>query len=235
MTLFGTISAEDWNYGAIKKVFSRMDPRQWVLGREVGAGGFRHYQFAIDCAGDLVSYNDNNHCGWHIETASTDRVWTYCKKEGRYSVYPFDHVERELRRLREYRPNRVQRAIVDSIHRQNDRSITFWIDSKGGNGKTVQWLLLVDKGKVLPVPRRKLAGGRLSAWICDSWEHQEIIWIDLPRDRKIDSDLCGDLEEIKDGIVFDDRNRARWKIIRGTKILVTMNQEIPPKTCLSLS
>lgn len=223
----GTISGAENTLGFIKTVFRHLDTKRYVIGLERGRTGYEHYQYAVSCAGDLREYVDANNLGWHVETAVSDGIWDYCAKEGRVHRYPYTHVDRERDRIRTFKQNIYQRNIVESLETQSDRNITVWIDREGGHGKTVLWLLGIQERWVLPVPRSKIRPGRISAWVCDAWDGEQVIWLDLPRNRTLDEEIAGELEEIKDGVAFDDRNHARYKIIRGTKILVTTNNWIP--------
>nr|BBE29372.1 replication associated protein [Papio cynocephalus associated smacovirus] len=232
----GTISAELYNWGTVKYVLGRLDCKNAIVGVENGNGGYKHFQYYINCSTDLQRYNDDNNLGWHVEECrNVELARNYCKKDGRYKIYRPTNTDRELERIRRLKLNCWQEAIYQSVANQNDRSITVWIDVGGAHGKTVLWHRLVAEGAVLPVPRSKLKQGRLSAWVCDAWKNHEIIWIDIPRNRSLDADLCGELEELKDGMAFDDRYGAHWKCIRGTKILVTTNNYIDKTTYKSLT
>ncbi|BBE29368.1 replication associated protein [Simismacovirus malbas1] len=220
----------------VRCVLASVDAKKAIIGRELGQGGLDHWQVVVRCSGDLPERIMDWTLGWHVEECRDFTAgWDYCRKEGRYQIYKANHADIELERIRRYKYNTWQNRIYNSIKNQNDRVVTVWIDVRGGHGKTVLWLNMVGRGEVLPVPRSKLKAGRLSAWVCDAWDGHEIIWIDLPRNRKLDPDLCGELEELKDGVAFDDRYGAHWKIIRGTKILVTTNQWIDNNTYKSLS
>lgn len=112
MKYIGTISAEQWNLGGIKHVLGGLDVKQAIIGQETGRSGYKHYQFAINCSGDLEKYNSDNHCGWHIEHAvDWHKSIRYCRKEG--SVHEFgDTVEqREYRRMAGRACTGYQRAI----------------------------------------------------------------------------------------------------------------------------
>ncbi|BBE29370.1 replication associated protein [Chlorocebus cynosuros associated smacovirus] len=232
----GTISAELYTWGCIKKVLQLLDTKHGIIASETGKSGYNHYQYTVECSGDLLGYVTTNNLGWHVEKCTNiNASWDYCKKDGRYKIYNPTSTDKELRRINSFELNKWQNNILYSVESQNDRAITVWIDIGGGHGKTVLWHRLVDRGRVLPVPRSRLKSGRLSAWICDAWKNHEIIWIDIPRSRSLDADLCGELEELKDGMAFDDRYGAHWKCIRGTKILVTTNNYIDKTTYKSLT
>lgn len=233
---FGTISAEQWECGAVEAVFGALDAKRYIIGREHGRGGYLHYQYAVECSGDLSEYADTNSLGWHIEECQNfDKCWHYCQKEGDYRSITGTCADRACGQIRQWELKQTARDILASIEDQDDRQVTVWVDPQGRNGKTVALFQQLLKGRALPIPRSRIGVGRLSAWVCDAWDGEDIIWIDMPRNKRITDDLADELEEIKDGLVYDDRYGAKWRIVRGAKLLVTCNQPVPYSAWIALT
>lgn len=67
------------------------------------------------------------------------------------------------------------------------------------------------------------------------YANEDVIWIDLPRGRKIDEDMATLLEDIKDGLIISAKYQGTKKMTRGVKVLVTTNNWIPPEAYKSLT
>ena len=87
MQYIGTISRKEvGTERAIRTVLGRLDTEWAIVGREVGAGGFHHWQFAVDCAGDPRM--SQNNLGWHVEKCiDWEKSVRYCRKDGRYFLF----------------------------------------------------------------------------------------------------------------------------------------------------
>lgn len=206
-----------------------LDAKKYIVARETGRSGYEHWQCRVTISGDLREWVERNGLGWHVEDAND--VWEYEQKEGDYFC-SWDTVETILFRKGKLRPSQL--ALLRSVDSQNDRSVTIWIDRKGGFGKTYAFLRGVLSGEVLPVPAVAINPSKLGGWINSAYTGQRIIWIDIPRAAKFSSDLWATIEESKN-IVYEWRYKSSWKLTTGCKILVTTNNELSKMDLAQLS
>lgn len=240
MKYVGTISAELWNEDGLKHVFRNVDGHELYAGREVGKTGYHHYQFCIDCGGDLEEYNNKNSCGWHIEPCvDWESAINYCRKTGNY-LYIGDSIEemewnKLLKLVRRRGYARPWINIINSLLHQNDRQITVWIDRKGSQGKSTLSYILQRRGCAIAIPRLDLAGSRMAEFITINYKNQRVIILDLPRAQYLEPEHCNVLEDVKDGCLATGKYQGFQKFIRGAKVLVFTNQYITKETYNSLS
>lgn len=224
MKYVATISQECIKEHQLVRLLQLLDLHEAYIGREVGARGFRHYQCAIDCAADLEKFNREHCLGWHVENcASWGNAINYCRKTDDYRYLGNSIEEREYNRIRRRTTNTVGNRIQYHIDHQNDRKISICVDTKGGTGKSTYGYLNVRRGKWFAVPRTAETPVRIMDYIAMKYNNEEVIWIDLPRNRVVDKDLAECLEDIKDGLVSSAKYEGNIKLIRGVKVLVTTN------------
>lgn len=239
MQYIGTISRKDWNGNAVRTVLGRVDPEWAIVGREVGSGGFQHWQFAVSCAGDLEQFIRENSLGWHVEKCiDWEKSVRYCRKDGRYFL--FGDPPSSERMYRNYRTGKfrlrpTQLDILRSVRRQGDRTITVWIDRKGSSGKSTTCYLEEIGGRWLSVPRTEQSAVKIMDFVAMHYQGEKAICIDLPRDKSLTPALCGVLEDLKDGNVKSAKYQGTKLFIRGVKVVVFTNNWIPPKAYESLS
>lgn len=236
MKYVGTISSDLWNEDGIKQVFRSVDGHELYAGREVGKNGYKHYQFCMDCGGDLEEYNSKNSLGWHIEQCvSWSDAVNYCRKTGNY-LYIGDSIEeREWNRIRRRRPLPIWSNIVNSVLHQNDRQITVWIDRKGNAGKSTLGYIMQRRGCAMSIPRLDQHGSRMAEFVTMNYDNERVIILDLPRAESLTVEHTAVLEDIKDGNLSTGKYQGTCKLIRGAKVLVYTNQWIPKDTYNSLS
>ena len=231
-----TISREEWREHQVVRLLSLLDLHECYLGRETGKQGFRHFQCCIDCAGDLQRFVSEHSLGWHVEVCVS---WlasvNYCRKTDDYRYIGDSIEEREYQRIRSRPNNIVGLRIGEHIRKQNDREISICVDTTGGTGKSTFGYLNVSRGKFFPVPRTAETPVRIMDYIALHYNNEPVIWIDLPRTRKIDDDLATVLEDIKDGLVASAKYEGNLRLIRGVKVLVTTNHWVEKSTYKTLS
>lgn len=236
MKYIGTISRSEWTYGAIKGVLRGLDVHEYVVGREIGRNGYKHYQVAIDCAGDLLQYVVNNHCGWHVEVCKDWRKsCNYCRKGGEFYEFSDRFEFGEYIRIRKMPPNDLQYYIDKSLLDNNDRAIIFWIDHRGSRGKST-WLYLNERrGEVFSIPRDGQTAKGVIDFIAQQYEDEPVICLDLPRKAVVSESLCNILEQVKDGQISSAKYQGAKKFIKGVKVLVFTNHRIPNPVFKSLT
>lgn len=231
-----TISRELWREHTVVRLLQLLDLHEAYLGREVGNGGFEHYQCAIDCAGDLSRFVSCHDLGWHIEDCiSWDKAVEYCRKTDDYRYIGDSIEEREYQRIRHRPTNIVGTRIDQHLRAQNDRNISICVDTLGGTGKSTHGYLNVRRGKWFAVPRTAETPVRIMDYIAMHYDNEEVIWIDLPRTRQVDKSLAECLEDIKDGLIASSKYEGRMRLIRGVKVLVTTNHWVEKSTFKTLS
>lgn len=213
----------------LKIMMEELDAKRYIIAREVGRSGYKHWQCRFNLSGDLRQWIERNGVGWHVEDAN--EVWDYEQKSGDYWC-SWDTVE--ARKNRNGVPRKDQVHLLRSIDRQGTRRVTVWIDPKGAFGKTWLFLRGVHRGEVLPVPGAAITTSKLGGWIKSAWKNQPIIWIDIPRAHKIEPGLWAIIEESKN-IAYEWRYASSWVVTTGVKILVTCNNDLRKEDLAALS
>lgn len=232
----GTISMAEWGEEAIRRVFDRLDGHELYLGRETGKGGFKHYQYCMDCAGDLERYANNNYLGWHIELCvDWEKSKNYCRKSGNY-LYIGDSIEERYYNWAIGRnPLPIWRDWGCSIARQNDRGITVWVDTDGGNAKSTFSYLVERRGKAFSIPATEQKPKNIIDYTAMHYDNEPMIIVDIPRAVSITKELCNALETLKDGKLESAKYHGTKRFIKGVKILVFTNHFIPQEIYKTLT
>lgn len=236
MKYVATISREDWREHTVVRLLKLLDLHEAYLGRETGERGFRHFQCAIDCAGDLQRFNSEHNLGWHIEECvSWNSAVQYCRKTDDYRYIGDSIEEGEYNRIRNRGQSIVGHRIEQHLASQNDRQIGICVDVRGGTGKSTYGYVKVRRGEFFCVPRTAETPVRIMDYIAMHYDNEPVIWIDLPRSRLIDEDMATVLEDIKDGLVASAKYEGCVRMIRGVKVLVTTNHWVQKKAYNMLS
>lgn len=236
MKYVATISSESFKEHFVVRLLQTLDLHECYLGREVGRGGYRHFQCAIDCAGDLERFTREHCLGWHVEPCiSWEQAVRYCRKTGNYRYVGDSIEEREFTRISRRPKNIVGKRIDEHLRNQGDRKISICVDTVGNTGKTQNGYIHIRNGTWFTIPRSAETPTRIMDYIAMHYNNEQVIWIDLPRTRKVDNDMAECLEDIKDGIIASAKYEGHLKLIRGVKVLVTTNHWIEKNTYKLLS
>lgn len=232
----GTISRSEYSESDIRTVAEKVDFHELYVGREVGRSGFAHYQFCIDCAGDLETLNADLCLGWHIERAvDWEKSKNYCRKSGNYLYIGDSREERYYNWITRKPAKDIWRTFGCSVVSQNDRCITCWVDTQGSATKSTFCYILERRGKCLSVPRTEQSATRIIDFVTAHYNNEPLIIVDLPRDKKVTADLCKALETIKDGTLTSAKYHGQKIFAKGVKILLFTNHYIPKQTYTALS
>lgn len=217
------------NTQQVCRMIQENDCKKWIIGREVGRNGYRHWQIRLVSSNHgFFEWCQINCPTAHVEEASTEQL-DYERKSG-------DFVSSEdtdsIRSVRFGILREPQKKILEEVSDQNDRQIDVYYDPVGNHGKTWLSMYLFERGRALVVPRASTTAEKMSAFVCSAYDREEYIIIDIPRSRKITPELYEALEELKDGLVYDHRYSGRCRNIRGAKIIVFTNSKLDTK-CLS--
>lgn len=212
-------------------MYNELDGKRGVFAREIGRNGYPHWQCRVNLSGDLFKWIERNHLPWHCEECQP--VWDYERKDGDY----WDTAESlEVRRVRTGRPNYAQNYILRCVENDDKRlrAVTIFVDPKGGFGKT--WLFVHNllRGKILPVPAVAIDSKKLGGWVKSCYTGQRIIWIDIPRSRRLDTETWAVIEDLKN-VAYEWRYNSSWVVTTGVKILVTTNNWLTKKEYKQLS
>ena len=207
-------------------ILEQSDAKRYIIGIEKGKNGLEHFQIRLSCSDpEFFEHMKEWYPHAHIEKAESES-FEYERKEGRFWT---SEDTTDIRKVRFGQLTNAQQGIVEALQSQNDRQVDVWYDPKGNHGKTWLTLHLWEIGKALVVPRASTTPEKMSAFICSSYKGEEYVIIDIPRSRPIDAALYESIEEIKDGLVFDQRYSGKAKNIRGVKVCIFTNKMLDTK------
>lgn len=217
------------------KILEVWNVKKYVIGLEEGKGGYKHWQARLQISGEAKMVIGGTEITFfefmklyykqaHIEEASD--TWNYERKEGRF-ISSEDTPAILKIRYGALKPE--QKKMLQILESQGDRQIDVWLDPSGNHGKSWLSVHLWETGRALVVPRSSTTAEKLSAFICSSWKGEPIIIIDIPRASKVSASLLETMEEVKDGLVFDHRYSGSTRNVRGVKVMVFTNSELPLK------
>lgn len=228
---------------AIKIMIEVNDCKKWIIAKETGHGGFEHWQVRLETSNkeffflsertvpgmDGKLHKEKYKDGWvakHIPQAHVEEAqdaWEYERKEGKF--WTSEDTD-EIRSVRFGTPTEKQREIIKTARSQSVREVDVWYDPSGNHGKTWLSIHLYELGKAMVVPRASTTAEKLSAYVCSAYKGEEFIILDIPRSRKISTELYEAIEEIKDGLVYDHRYSGRCRNIRGVHVIVFTNNKL---------
>lgn len=200
-----------------KMWLNEFDIKNGIFAIERGKNGYHHWQIRLrvsDSNSDTL-FNRISKLGGHVEKqSSADNA--YERKDGLFWVLS---EPTEVRKVRFGMGNRWQKHIIHSIKSQSVREILVVV-GHGNEGKS--WLVnhLYERyGQLYISPLSK----NPAKDVASQWNGQKLIVIDMPRTCKWSDNLYIGMEQIKDGLVVDERYNYTVKNIRGTKLLVISN------------
>nr|QNH86219.1 replication associated protein [Eastern chimpanzee porprismacovirus 6] len=218
-----TMKANGTNKFLITKFILDNDLHKWIVGKECGRNGYKHYQVRLRCPHEWEELRNFFGGEAHIEECSD--TWDYEAKGGKY----LSSEDWGLRRKQRFMPLRqVQNEALVCLESTNDREVMVWYDQEGNKGKS--WLSnhLWETGQAYVVDSDKaetIKKDIASEYIEHGW--RPIVIIDLPRTAKWTPDLYYAIERIKDGLLKDPRYNSKTVNIHGVKVMVMCNT--PPK------
>lgn len=222
---------EKWTKGGVVKICKSLDLHELYLGEEVGTGGFQHYQYCVDCAGDLEQYAENNNLGWHVERCiSWELSVEYCRKENKYHYFGDSIEERTYRTIQHRTLNDFQKIIDYESRRSDLRIITVFIDRDGCGGKSSILYNKVRNGEWLAIPRTEQQPNRMNDYVCAYYKNESTVVLDLARAKVLQPEQTEVLEDIKDGLVQSTKYEGKKRFMKGVNVIVFTNQWIPKKT-----
>lgn len=204
---------------------------RYAFGREVGEGGYQHYQgrIVLKVGKDLTTlanWNKAHNVTWHWSPTHV-RDFEYVKKEGNYYL----SWEAELSKYAFIDLKPWQGETIANLREQDNRCVDVILDGDGGIGKTTLAKYMVANHMGVYVPPFDNAQDYMSFAMA---KPAECYIVDIPRaeDTKKSRALWSAVEQIKNGYVYDKRYNFRDAWIGEPKVLVFTN-ELPPKEALS--
>lgn len=205
------------------QVLENQGAERYVIGDEVGEGGYEHYQVR-------VVYKTEHTMEWMLKvwapwghvTASHVRDFKYCEKEGKF----YRSWEKCLNKYLEIDLREWQGQAVGLLKEQNDRQIVVIVDEAGNHGKTVLSKYCQITRKATYVPPMGDAQD-LMAFAMAKPSAGYIF--DMPRTESIKEKkgMWSAIEQIKNGYLYDKRYNYRDMWIDPPAILVMANEEPP--------
>ena len=180
MDIMATIARDGCSgISAIMAVIRELDIHKWIIGAEVGAGGYQHWQCRFKTrlkpeeriegiewdlktatvkqkkrtVGPAEQFTEKLRArlgeGISIHTEECSDNWEYEAKEGAY-LASWDTME--ARSTRFGKPSWAQEVALQALRDTNDRQVVVWYDPKGNVGKS--WLTnhLYEQGLAYCIP-----------------------------------------------------------------------------------
>ncbi len=220
MTIPRTVSKR-----ALRIMIEKNDCKKWIIGKEEGKNGYKHWQIRIETSNDSFFEWMQD----HIPTAHVEKsengvdACRYEAKEGQFVCYT-DRPEVLRQRYGEFRSN--QKRALQALQATNDRQVVVWYDETGNVGKSWFTGALWERGLAYVTPPtidtvKGLIQWVASCYIDGGW--RPYIIVDIPRSWKWSEQLYSAIESIKDGLIYDTRYHSRMINIRGVKVLCMTN------------
>lgn len=212
----------------VGSLFENLGAERYVVGREIGEGGYEHYQCRVVFKTEKdIDHLINVFAGVGRVSPTHVRDFKYCEKEGNF----FRSWEKCLNKFSDLKLLPWQGQLIASLGDQNERQITVVIDEEGNHGKT--WL-----AKYLQV-------NRIAQYVPPMTEAMDFMafamekpskgyMFDIPRSESIKQrkGIWSAIEQIKNGYLYDKRYHFKDMWIDPPKIIVFTNED-PPIESLS--
>lgn len=229
-----TIKAESVDLNELMNVLDKECDR-YVIGKETGADGYKHYQIRMVCkvpkemstVHNMLQRNNPNCQGWVTPTSKEGRNFNYCEKEGDF----IRSWEKALRSWATIELKDWQAQLKEIWKYQNEREVDVLFDPVGNIGKTVFAKHMVATHSATYVPPIGDAQD-LMAFALEKPAKAYIF--DMPRSESVKQKkgMWSAIEQIKNGYLYDKRYKFRDAWIDPPRVLVMCN-ELPEMDSLS--
>lgn len=211
------------------KFFETYDIHKWILGRETGTGGYKHWQvrFQTTVFDDDDTFKEMKEWFKQAHFIKGSNTWDYETKSGDYFR---DDDNPEIIQQRFGRLREAQKRVIETVYATNDRQIVVWVTEEGNVGKS--WLCgaLWERRLAHYIMPQNTAKGLIQDCASEVIHNgkRPMIVIDIPRTWKWTEELYCAIETIKDGLIKDPRYSSTTVNIRGTKLLIMCNTRPQP-------
>lgn len=208
---------------AIGKMFEDLGAERYVIGKEIGEGGYQHYQ----CRVVFKTEKDMAHLvklftGRGRVTPTHVRDFKYCEKEGEF----YRSWEKALSKYATMEPKVWQGMAIAALKEQDDRQILVIVDEKGGKGKTTLAKMMVARRMANYCPQMGDSRDYMRFALAKAGNG---FIFDIPRceNEKKSREMWSAIEQIKNGYLWDDRYKWQEQWIDPPKVMVITNQRPP--------
>lgn len=219
----------------IEALYSALDnmAERYVIGEEIGEGGYQHYQMRIvfKVGKEMATVRNQlaEFCRdfWCTPTSQNGRNFDYVEKEGKY-VASWEKALRSFATM-ELRPWQAQ--VEGLMQAQNERQCLVVYDPIGNHGKTYFSKYMQATHQAQYVPPMQDAQDFMA--FCMEKKNKAYIF-DMPRAESVKQrkGMWSAIEQIKNGYIYDKRYKFRDAWINPPKVCVFCN-ELPDTDLLS--
>jgi len=212
--------------------------KSWAFQLEEGQGGYRHYQFRCSLdkkrrLQEMVKFTHQTFPGAHVSITSNIAPGNkyVMKEEGRIEG-PWtsdedtegNYVPTDMRM--EPKWNAMQQTIVDIKATKPDRrTVHCIVDTRGNRGKSFIAMWMDIHKKAIYVPQ--FADAKDLMRMCFAQPKIGCYFIDLPKatSHMSENALYAGIEQLKTGMLYDDRYKFRKQWIDPCHVFVFTNRE----------
>lgn len=208
---------------------------RYVIGEEVGEGGYEHYQIravfkvpkAMSTVHNVLKEASEIIEGWVTPTSQNGRNFNYCEKEGKF----IRSWEKALRKFASLELNDWQCQLQEIWKHQNERQCDVLYNESGNIGKTyfAKYMQATHQAQYVPPM------GDAQDLMAFALEKPAKAYIfDMPRCESVKQKkgMWSAVEQIKNGYLYDKRYKFRDAWIEPPRVLVMCN-ELPDMESLS--
>lgn len=207
---------------------------RYVIGEEIGDGGYKHWQIRAVMKVPKVMATVRNQLEkyniwgtWATPTSDNGRNFNYTEKEGKF----FRSWEKALRSFATLELREWQAQIEELIKHQNERQCMVIYDPAGNHGKTYfsKYMQATHQAQYVPP-----MGDAMDLMAFAMEKPYKAYIFDMPRSESVKQKkgMWSAIEQIKNGYLYDKRYKFRDAWITPPKVLVFCN-EVPDLDALS--
>lgn len=213
-------------YSSIVQYFCNKNYK-YIIGKEIGEGGTPHLQGHVEIAPkQRITYlkKINNRAHWE-KVRNKKASIEYCKKENDYVSNMFIAPKIKFPEMDKPWQQKILKILEEEA---DDRTIHWFYDEVGGNGKTtfVKYLAINNKAVLCPAKAND-AFHRISKCFNEEGEQTkdlDLVVFDIPR-SSLDYINYGAIEKIKDGCVVSGKYEGCQCIFKCPHVLIFANEE----------
>ena len=214
----------NWTDAEYNAIISKLSEKcaKFIVGKEIGEEGTPHLQCAItlkvkERITGITKWTGFTRCSLR-ETRNDEALSEYCRKGGDFVSFGYPKPLKLITVLRPW-----QQDVKDLVIQEpDDRTITWIWGAKGGEGKTQLAKYLCYHHNALYAAGSKTADIMNLVFNSDMDKHRIVIW-NMPRDTDQWGIKYTQLEQVKDGIIFNGKYETGMKLYNSPHIVVFAN------------
>lgn len=216
----GTVAMHGVDEGRMLKWLDDHGER-WVVARETGQGGYRHYQIRVAFKSIVDEQSLTLQCGGHW-TPSATKNFEYIYKGGDF-ITSWNSV---LAKYLEVSLRDWQGEAYRKYSEQDERTVLCVVDKNGRTGKSFLAKHIVAKHEGRRIPAQESAKALMQIAMA---EVSPGYVIDVPRAEGLKREFWAGIEQIKDGQLYETRYAWAERWIEPPKVMVLSNKSPPLK------